>query len=110
MRHAPGLRFLLQTHWFNSPLGYIVGALKCNPYFYMQIYRLYLICIACIVACVAPVTFALEHVVCICATRAIMSFDELVYLGILAASIPAGFLFRYLSEYFSQMRLFVPKN
>lgn len=28
-----------------------------------------------------------------------MSPDELVYLGILAASIPVGFLFRYLSEY-----------
>lgn len=35
---------------------------------------------------------------CVCASRA-MSPDELVYLGILAASIPVGFLFRYLSEY-----------
>jgi len=36
---------------------------------------------------------------CFCASRA-MSPDELVYLGILAASIPVGFLFRYLSQYF----------
>lgn len=41
---------------------------------------------------------------CPCPTRAIMSPDELVYLGILAASIPAGFFFRYLSEYFGPMR------
>lgn len=34
-----------------------------------------------------------------------MSSDELVYLGFLAASIPVGFLFRYLSEYFGQFRL-----
>lgn len=32
-----------------------------------------------------------------------MSPDELVYLGVLAASIPVGFLFRYLSEYFDQI-------
>lgn len=41
---------------------------------------------------------------CFCAGRA-MSPDELVYLGILAASIPVGFLFRYLSEYFGPVRL-----
>lgn len=34
-----------------------------------------------------------------------MSPDELVYLGFLAASIPVGFLFRYLSEYLGQLRL-----
>lgn len=28
-----------------------------------------------------------------------MKSDELVYLGILAASIPVGFLLRYLSKY-----------
>lgn len=33
-----------------------------------------------------------------------MSPDELVYLGFLAASIPVGFLFRYLSEYLGQFR------
>lgn len=40
--------------------------------------------------------------VCVCVSRA-MSPDELVYLGVLAASIPVGFLFRYLSEYFDQI-------
>lgn len=34
---------------------------------------------------------------CLCVSRA-MSSDEHVYLGILAASIPVGFLLRYLSE------------
>lgn len=34
-----------------------------------------------------------------------MSPDELVYLGILAASIPVGFLFRYLSEHSGLVRL-----
>jgi len=33
-----------------------------------------------------------------------MSPDELVYLGVLAASIPVGFLFRYLSEYFAKVQ------
>lgn len=33
-----------------------------------------------------------------------MSPEELVYLGILAVSIPVGFLFRYLSEYFGDLK------
>lgn len=33
-----------------------------------------------------------------------MSPEELVYLGILAASIPVGFLLRYLSEYFGNLK------
>lgn len=33
-----------------------------------------------------------------------MSSDELVYLGILAVSISVGFLFRYLSEYFGNLK------
>lgn len=36
-----------------------------------------------------------------------MSPDELVYLGILAASIPVGFLFRYLSKYFGKYIIIV---
>lgn len=42
------------------------------------------------------ITFRVDQ--CFCPSRE-MSPDELVYLGILAASIPVGFLFRYLSEY-----------
>lgn len=38
-----------------------------------------------------------------CCSKA-MSPEELVYLGILAASIPAGFLLRYLSEYFGNLK------
>lgn len=38
---------------------------------------------------------------CLCVSRA-MSPDELVYLGVLAASIPVGFLFRYLSEWLEE--------
>lgn len=46
------------------------------------------------------VVFSMESVKltpCLCVSRA-MSSDEHVYLGILAASIPVGFLLRYLSE------------
>jgi len=39
----------------------------------------------------------LVHVL-FCSSSSTMSPDELVYLGVLAASIPVGFLFRYLSE------------
>lgn len=46
------------------------------------------------------VVFSMESAkltLCLCVSRA-MSSDERVYLGILAASIPVGFLLRYLSE------------
>lgn len=36
-----------------------------------------------------------------------MSPDELVYMGILAASIPVGFLFRYLSEWLEEWILHI---
>lgn len=53
---------------------------------------------------VAPCVCDLRGDLTFCSSRA-MSPDEQVYLGILAASIPIGFLFRYPSEYLSQFRL-----
>lgn len=55
------------------------------------------------VTAVWRVLFFYKLSLCFCASRA-MSTDELVYLGILAASIPVGFLLRYLSEYSGRLR------
>lgn len=69
------------------------------------LYGLRIVCYCCLICmCVVLCVKSLKLTLYFCASRA-MSPDELVYLGILAASIPAGFLFRYLSEYFGQFRL-----
>lgn len=92
---------ILITKW----LGWIV--VHC-------MYRLFLFCLSCFACCsviIMACLFMVFHLhvcfsvwadLCFCASRA-MSPDELVYLGVLAVSIPVGFLFRYLSEYFGPL-------